>query len=472
MKSKLTWLALPLLLAILPTQFGCQKASAPKSVAAAAEESKTKPVPPDPCRLVLLPHYGDTALDAQIMRAQEAVSKAVSGDAALEQLGWLFVAKARASFDGGFYKLAEQCSFALENGCATNAATDAESVTARRYAAMLLRGHVLQNLHQFKAAEPLARELAEKRGSPMDFGLLGDVLMEQGRLDEAAAAYQNMMNLRPDSRALARAAHLRWLKGDLEGAIEAMREAAGTVGTRDTDSVAWMRTRLAFYEFQAGQAEIAGRACDDALSLVPDYAPALLLRGRMALANGDAAKAVAQFERAVKLNPLPEYYWALVEALQQAGQSERAELAETALARRGSDDPRTYAIYLATQRRQAELAVRLATRELGERADVFTYDCLAWAQYSAGDLVSAKAAIAKALAEGTSDARLFFHAGIINAAVGEREAAQDFFKKSFESRHLLWPSERNQLEKAMSEIAGSSQAGQKETAWLNNSAAR
>ena len=69
---------------------------------------------------------------------------------------------------------------------------------------MLLRGHVLQNLHRFKEAEPLARELVARRGSPFDHGLLGDLLMEQGKLDAAIQSYQAMVDLKPDPQAYAR----------------------------------------------------------------------------------------------------------------------------------------------------------------------------------------------------------------------------------------------------------------------------
>ena len=61
---------------------------------------------------------------------------------------------------------------------------------------------------------------------PFDYGLLGDALMEQGRLAEAVAAYQRMVDLRPDLQSYSRVAHIRWLKGDLDGAIEVARLAA------------------------------------------------------------------------------------------------------------------------------------------------------------------------------------------------------------------------------------------------------
>ena len=43
----------------------------------------------------------------------------------------------------------------------------------------------------------IARRLVTLREFVLDYGLLGDVLMEQGRLDEAATAYQRMIDLKP-----------------------------------------------------------------------------------------------------------------------------------------------------------------------------------------------------------------------------------------------------------------------------------
>jgi predicted Zn-dependent protease len=88
--------------------------------------------------------------------------------------------------------------------------------------ALLLRSHVLNSLHKFKEAEQMARELVKKRGMHFDYGVLGDALMEQGKLDEAVVAYQAMMDQKPSPQAYSRPAHMRWLKGDLPGAIELM----------------------------------------------------------------------------------------------------------------------------------------------------------------------------------------------------------------------------------------------------------
>ena len=190
--------------------------------------------------LVLTPQTGDSRTDKEISRLQQQIRNGRNLQLGLEQLGWAFVTKARESFDPGFYKLAEQCARCIEKR------------NPQSQEAMLLRAHVLQNLHRFKESETLARRLVQQRGLSFDYGLLGDALMEQGKLNDAVEAYQQMMNLKPDLRAYARAAHMRWLKGDLAGAIEAMQLAVSAATPQDAESAAWVNTRLAILRVSSG----------------------------------------------------------------------------------------------------------------------------------------------------------------------------------------------------------------------------
>ena len=391
--------------------------------------------PGNPLAILLALHAGDGRTDVEIRQRQEQIRAGKQTEIALERLGWLFVAKARESFDAGFYKLAERCALAL----------DARQPHCAE--ALLLRAHVLQNLHRFAESEAVARELVTARGQAFDFGVLGDALMEQGKLTEAIAAYQKMADLKPDLHAQLRAAHVRWLKGDLEGALEMMQLAAGAVSPRDPDTAAWTLTRLAGYEFQAGRFDDARRIAASALEFCADYPPALLLRGKMLLAENKNAEAVETLRVAEKLNPLPEYQWALADALNAAGQTEEARAVEEKLRRQGAKaDPRTFALFLATRGEQPELALRLAEEEMKSRGDVFTLDALAWAEAGAGKFAGANRGIERALAEGTQDARLFLHAAIIAIRAGDSAAAKAFSEKTLALRHLLLPSERKGLE--------------------------
>jgi tetratricopeptide (TPR) repeat protein len=393
--------------------------------------------------LVLTPQTGKSHTDKEISQLQLRIREGRNVELWLDRLGWAFVAKARESFDPGFYTLGEQCALCIEKH------------NPQSQEAMLLRAHVLQNLHHFKEAETLARRLVQHRGLSFDYGLLGDALMEQGKLGDAVEAYQRMMNLKPDLRAYARAAHMRWLKGDLEGAIEAMQLAVSAATPSDAESAAWVNTRLAFYEFQAGRVNEAEQRCVLAFSLQNNYPPTLLLQGRILLGQSRFGEAVDALQNAVKLNPLPEYQWTLAEALRVAGKENEASEIEAQLCQRGaSSDPRTLALYLATRHESPETAVRLARAELESRSDVFTHDALAWSLAAAGNVAEALSEMQRALAEGTQDARLLFHAGVIASQAGQSADAERWSRKASELSHLLLPSERNELQNVAARAVG------------------
>ena len=104
------------------------------------------------------------------MRLQHALSEPRRAASAAETLAYRFISRARLQNDAGDYTVAGQaaaCLEALRPGDATGE---------------LLRGHVLHQQHHFHEAEVVARHLVGTRQYVLDYGLLGDALMEQGRL--------------------------------------------------------------------------------------------------------------------------------------------------------------------------------------------------------------------------------------------------------------------------------------------------
>ena len=389
---------------------------------------------PASCRLVLAPLPVDKPIDQDIARQQARILNGSSSETELERLGWTFVKKARLSFDTGFYKLAEQCAACLEAHGAKGPDT------------LLLRAHALQSLHHFGEAEIVARELVSMRERPFDYGVLGDILIDQGKVREGAAAYQKMVDLRPDLQSYARAAHVRWLTGDLAGAIELVKLATTASSPNDPESAAWAFTRLALYQLQRGTTKQALESSDTALSLQSDYAPAMLARGRILLAVNRLADALVELERAAKLNPLPEYQWTLADALILAGDRDQAAQIESQITERSTEDPRTLSLYLATRHQDVERAVRLAQQELTNRGDVLTHDALAWALAAAGRITEAQEHIHQALSEGTANSRLYLHAGVIAALNNNYSQARRWLKEAAATQQTLLPSERAQLD--------------------------
>jgi len=391
--------------------------------------------------LAAAPTGGD-AQEREIARIQASL-RAGGPPRLLERLAWLFIERGRAQEDPGFTKLAEHAARALEERIPGDAG------------ARLVRGHALVSLHRFAEAEALARELVAERGAPFDHGLLGDAQLEQGRIAEAARSYQAMMDLRPDANAYSRAAYLRWLTGDLEGALEAMRVAAGAVSPRNRDVFAWTLAQLALYQLRAGRLGEAERSCADALAVQPDSAAALVAQGRLRLAqdrNLDAARVLA---RAAERSPLPEHLWAYADALRETGREAEASSVEQLLLATGEgSDPRGLALWLASHGRDPARALALARRELEARQDVFTLAVSSLAHARSGEVDEAWSLMQRALAPGTPDARLALHAGLVAQAAGRRDEAARWLRAAQRRRPRLLPSERRELARALRQSQG------------------
>jgi tetratricopeptide (TPR) repeat protein len=419
---------------VLPLFFSQKKTIAATSVGMAASNDLGHPI-------FLIPEEGTDKIDQEILTLQKRIAQATKSEPLIDQLGWKFVSKARLSNDPGYYKLAEQCAIYLssKNGNAPDA--------------LLLRGHIFHALHRFKDAEEVARKLLVLRQSELDYALLGDSLMEQGRLDEAVDVYQKMIDIKPCLQTYTRVAYIRWLKGDLQGARDVMADAVGAGSFRDTEPLSWSYSRLAIYDLQSGNPELSLQEINTALRLTPNYALALLVRGKILLSEGRNKEAIEALRAAAEANPLPEYQWTLADALRADGNIQEALTQEKKIMQKGAvGDPRTFALFLATRREDSDLAVTLAGAELQNRRDVFTYDSLAWAQNACGRPIEAQANMQRALAEGTQDARLYYHAGVIAAATNKPKDAIQWLVKADAIKQMLLPSERDGLLREISAV--------------------
>jgi tetratricopeptide (TPR) repeat protein len=386
--------------------------------------------------IVLAPQAGETREDVEIIRWQERARAGEASRDVLGRLGWAYVAKARRTLDAGYFKLAEKTTdlVAAEFGASDES--------------RFLHAYVLHQLHRFHDAEELARTLANTHGAPREFALLSDVLLDEGKLDAAIDALQRFVNASPGAEALCRVAQVRWLKGDIAGATAALEQAVSASSPRNAERHAWLLSRLSLFRLQSGATTAALALADAACAIAADYAPALLARGRALAATGEWARALPPLRTAAELAKLPEYQWWLADVLRANGDEQDARAVEATIVSRGElSDPRTLALFLATRGRDPAKAVRLAREELQARSDVFSHDALAWALFGQGEFTEAQAAMQRALAEHTRDARLFLHAGEIARAAGETEEAQRFFNEARPLAATLLPSERARLER-------------------------
>lgn len=393
------------------------------------------PVPADTQELVLRAPAGSSPLELRISALQNDLRTVPAGSPRFEELAWLFIAQARGGHDESGYRRAEACAALLD------------AARPGSPAALLIKGHALQSMHRFAEAEAAGRSLVRARGLAYDYGLLGDALMEQGRLDEARDAYQAMMDRKPGAQAYARAAHLRWLHGDVTGAAAMMELAAAATSPRDAEALAWTYAQLGQYRFRLGRLASARAACDRALAVFPGHAAALALRGRISLAQGKASAAIPDLAAAARIQGLPETQWALADAFRLTRRASSADSVESALAASGArTDPRSLSLFLATRGRDLATASRLTVRERAVRGDAYTHDAMAWAAFAAGDWPAAAAHADSALASGIRDARVLLHGGLIARAAGRDADAQKRLQAARGLAHALLPSERKLLE--------------------------
>jgi tetratricopeptide (TPR) repeat protein len=302
--------------------------------------------------------------------------------------------------------------------------------------------------HQFDEAYTWAQKaLAVGSGNPSPWAIAGDALADMGEYQKAAEAYsrltlvygsedeQQAVSYQRDSRK----SYLRLIAGDAQGAIELMQGAVQTATEMHmpAENIAWSDYQLGEEYFQAGDIAHAEHAYLASLQLYAGYYRALAGLAKVRSAQGNYREAAALYDKAIAAVPYPEYAAALGDVYRALGESDKAQKEFELVEFIGHLSEinqqihnRDLALFYADHGIKLDQAVVLARRELEVRRDVYTWDVLAWVLFKHGESKDAAAAISHALAQGTRDAQLFFHAGMIYADLGDPVRAQQFLQQA------------------------------------------
>jgi tetratricopeptide (TPR) repeat protein len=355
-----------------------------------------------------------------------------------------YMRKLRESGDPGYALRAEE---SLRRALAA-APHDAEAPALLAWVALVK--------HEFAGAAARAEALI--RESPSDdmvYGILGDAEIELGRYAEARWAFQRMMDLKPGPAAYTRAAYLRQLHGDIRGAIQMMQFALDAASPRDRENLAWTRVQLGNLSFGRGDLAGAETQYAAALRVYPGYLYGLAGLGGVRAAQGRFDDAIPLYEKSLAVIPLPVVAEALGDVYLRMGRHDDAErqfsLVEyigrlTALNR--SVYNRDLAYFYADHQRHLDEAVALAEREAAARRDIYTLETLAWTEFQTGRYAEADRAMTRALALGTRDALLLYHAGMIARGVGDRPRAAHYLALALETNpyfHVLHAGEARRI---------------------------
>lgn len=364
-------------------------------------------------------------LDSHIVSLQDELRAHPKNGQAATLLGHAYLQKARETGDPSYYPKAEELfSIALD-------------VDADDEFAMVGRGNLALARHQFEEALTWGERAKDANPyAPAAFAVIGDALIELGRYDEAVQVVQQMVDLRPELSSFARVSYLRELYGDVPGAIEAMQQAA-TAGAALPENVAWTHVQLGNLAFSTGDLDGAAASYEAALFAVDEYVYATAGLARIAAAQRDFDGAIELYGQAIARMPLPEFVIALGEVYLAAGRPAEAErqfaLVDAMILlydEAGVATDIELALFLADHGDDPNRAVELARAGYEARPNVKSADVLAWALYRAGEYEDASTFSREALRLGTRDALMHFHAGKIEAALGNHSAARDHFAQA------------------------------------------
>jgi tetratricopeptide (TPR) repeat protein len=312
---------------------------------------------------------------------------------------------------------------------AAEAIAQALSLEPDNFESLKLKAWVLLGKHEFAQALELAKEL--NRRVPDDatvYGLLTDAHVELGNYQEAEEAAQWMLNLgRASIPGLTRAAYLREIFGDVEGALELMTTAFSRISATETQDRAWTLSQIGHLLTLSGKLDQAAEVLGEALKLYPDYHYALANLAKVRARQELYQEAVPLLRRRYEVAPHPENLFELGAALHRAGKVEEAskafidfEQAAVAESKSWDNANRELVAYYADYAKKPESALRIAKLEISRRKDVATLDAYAWALYRSGKDTEAREAIKTALAVGTVDRKILEHAEMLGVAVARK----------------------------------------------------
>jgi tetratricopeptide (TPR) repeat protein len=315
--------------------------------------------------------------------------------------------------------------------------------TAHNVGALSALTQVAYASHDFAAARDYALQLAQRDpGKSYPYELLGDALLELGDYDSATHAYRKVQEPGMSMSGETRQARLALLRGQPDLATLHYANAvilALELRLPSREAVAWCRWQLGETAFSIGDYETAERHYRDALITFPDYYRALASLGRVLEARGNRADAIVQYERVTRILPDPAFVAALGDLYRLAGRAREAA-AQYALVEHiarlsaftGTLYNRQLALFYADHDMKAEDAHAGAVKEYETRRDIYGADAVAWTALKAGRIATAQAAMQEALRLGTRDAKLYYHAGMIAQAAGEKAAARDYLQRALQ----------------------------------------
>lgn len=357
-------------------------------------------------------------LGQKILAEQSHLRSVPADHQAWARLGLDYVQQAKVTVDPTYYPKAAD---ALQRSLDLNSATN--------YLAMAGESALNAAEHNFAAAQSWAqRGLAINPNSSTLYGALADADTQLGQYSAAFEAVQKMNDLDPGVPAFTRAEYVFELRGDIPGARAALdRARAEATSPADKAFISYYMAELAF---NSGDPTTALAEDEAGLRADPSYRALVEGKAKAEAALGMSDAAVADYLKVVAEVPQPQYVIEAGELLQSLGRNDEAQkqydlfgvenkLFESNGVTLDTDPSLFYADH-----GNPELALRFAETGIKIRPFIEMDDAYAWALHANHRDAEARDWETKAMQLGTRNALFYFHAGMIELALGNAAGAR------------------------------------------------
>ena len=361
---------------------------------------------------------GANATSAEAVAALEEQVRRVPGDhRAWADLGFAYFVEAGVSFDQDLYRKADAAiARSLE-------IKPHDNVAALANGAAISASH-----HDFVAAlEQADAALAIAPYDPIALGIRIDALTQLGRFREQMAAVRTADRRQPGVGTASRFSYAVELRGDLDRAREILMSASSTTNRAD---LAHLLSHAADLDRRQGRLDAAQAKLDRALRAVPGDPDSLAGLALLDTARGDLSSAVERWRQIVETTPLPEHYIELGETLAALGRDQEAReayddslAAVRTLEEGGANIDLELALFLADHGSAVD-ALPLAEAEWARSKGIHAADGMAWTLHANDRNREALHYTRLATRLGTQEPSLWAHRGIIESALGMRDAAR------------------------------------------------
>jgi tetratricopeptide (TPR) repeat protein len=333
--------------------------------------------------------------------------------------------------------------------------------TKRNGAAFGILASSLLAQHRFLEALQAAQQLVEYDSTSVSArGLLGETQLELGKYDETRRSLGALSSYSRDLSVAPRLARWEELQGHPETARRLLREARDEALRQHgipREQLAWFHLRLGDLALRNGHADEAHRELQAGLDIAPRDYRLLGTMARLYAVRQEWKSAIRYGEDAIAQALDPATLGTVADAYAALGDSSKSQeyfrAMEVTVLHQPGPFHRAWSLFLLDHGREVPAVLAKVSEELKIRRDIYGYDLLAWALHRSGRDAEAREPMMRALTLGTRDAMLYYHAGMIEHALGNEAAARHDLTLALSINPIWHPSQPREARALLDSLA-------------------